>query len=381
MGAMTDLIPLNRVHLPADAQANIERARRAGRLASGGHFGQACEAWLERQVGCRRALLTGACTHALEMCALLLELQPGDEVIMPSFTFVSTANAFALHGARPVFVDIRPDTLNIDPARIAEAITARTRAIVVVHYAGVACDMDPILALAERHGIPLIEDNAHGLYGEWRGQPLGSFGALATLSFHETKNIACGEGGALLINDPAFVERAHVLRDKGTNRQKFLAGRVAAYTWVDVGSSYGLPELLAAVLLAALEEGPSIQRSRQRVWQTYRRELAGWCAAHRVDMQHIPEGARPPAHLFCLLLPSAERRAAFIRTLREDAIEAAFHYLPLEGSPMAARLGAQRPTCRVSADVSARLVRLPLYAHMAPDDLTRVVDAVRRIDW
>lgn len=286
-----------------------------------------------------------------------------------------------MRGARPVFVDIRADTFNIDETKIEAAITGRTRAIVVVHYAGVACEMDRILEIAGKHSIPVIEDNAHGLFGFYRGRPLGSLGSLATLSFHETKNLSCGEGGALLLNDPDRIVDAEIIREKGTNRKQFAEGRVDKYSWVAQGSSYVLSDLLAAVLFAALEERVDTQASRHHVWSRYRTELADWCSERGVGMQRIPEGAGHPAHLFCLLMPSSEHRREFIDRLRQRSVHAVFHYLPLEKSAMAATLGADGADCPVSNDISSRLVRLPLYTKMSDDDVSRVIDGILQVTW
>lgn len=374
-------IPFNRAWKPAAALDYLRLAYDQWMTAGDGPFGRQCERILEEVTGCQRALLTTSCTHALEMCGLVLGLRPGDEIIVPSFTFVSTAAAFSMRGARPVFVDIRADTLNIDESKIEAAITGRTRAIVLVHYAGVACEMDRILEIAAKHSIPIIEDNAHGLFGSYHGRPLGSFGALATLSFHETKNLSCGEGGALLLNDPGQIVEAEIIREKGTNRKQFAEGRVDKYSWVAQGSSYVLSDLLGAVLFAALEERAATQASRHHVWSRYRTELADWCGSSGVGMQRIPAGIEHPAHLFSLLMPSAGHRREFIERLRQRAIHAVFHYVPLEKSTMAAKLGAQGVECPVSNDVSSRLVRLPLYTKMSDDEVSRVIDEVQRITW
>ncbi|MFL6158267.1 MAG: dTDP-4-amino-4,6-dideoxygalactose transaminase [Marmoricola sp.] len=327
-------------------------------------------------VGGGKVLLTTSCTHSLEMTGLLLGLEPGDEVILPSFTFVSTVNAYVLRGATPVFVDVRPDTLNIDERLIEAAVTERTKAIVVVHYGGVACEMDEILAIGAKHGIPVVEDNAHGLGGRYKGRLLGSLGAMATQSFHATKNISCGEGGALVINDAAYLDRAEIIREKGTNRSQFFRGAVDKYRWMDVGSSYLPSDILAALLCAQLETFDAIQARRQEIWATYATELADWAAANDVSLPTVPEHCEHPAHVFQVLLPTAEDRARFITHLADAGITAPFHYVPLHDAPVGLRLG-RTAGCPVTEDVSARLSRLPLFAGLDNADLERVVTAVK----
>jgi dTDP-4-amino-4,6-dideoxygalactose transaminase len=323
----------------------------------------------------QQVLLTTNCTHALEMSALLLDLEPGDEVIVPAFTFVSTVNAFALRRAIPVFVDIRPDTLNIDERLIEAAITPRTKAIVVVHYAGVACEMAAIVDIAQRHGLVLIEDNAHGLFATYKGKQLGTFGALATQSFHETKNFTCGEGGALVVNDPRYMERAEILREKGTNRARFFRGAVDKYTWVDLGSSYVPSDLLAAFLLAQLEHRESIQHTRKQIWTRYHEGLRDWAQAHGVQLPYIPADREQSYHMFYMLLPTLSERARFLTELQRKGVNAVFHYTPLHRSEAAARLGA-RGDCPVTESVSDRLVRLPFYNSLAFEDQTTVIESV-----
>jgi dTDP-4-amino-4,6-dideoxygalactose transaminase len=311
------------------------------------------------------------------MTALLLDLSEGDEVIMPSFTFVSTANAYVLRGAVPVFVDCRPDTLNIDERLIEDAITPRTKAIVVVHYGGIACEMDEILAIADRHGVPVIEDNAHGLGGSYKGRPLGSLGAMATQSFHATKNIHCGEGGALVLNDPAYVERAEMIREKGTNRSQFFRGLVDKYRWVDVGSSYLPSDLLAAFLTAQLEDFASIQAERMRVWNAYDEGLAAWAAEQGVVTPTVPEDREQPAHLYFLLLPDHDRQRSLIKHLGEAGVLGVFHYVPLDSAPVGLERGrTAEGGCPVTADVSDRLVRLPLFPDLTNDEVATIVAAV-----
>jgi dTDP-4-amino-4,6-dideoxygalactose transaminase len=324
-----------------------------------------------------KALLTTSCTHALEMAGLLLDLKPGDEVIVPSFTFVSTANAFALRGARPVFADVRPDTLNLDERKLESLITERTRLIVPVHYAGVGCEMDAILDIARRRGVAVVEDNAHGLFGRYRGRPLGTFGAFSTLSFHETKNVSCGEGGALLINDAAYAERAEIIREKGTNRSRFFRGMVDKYTWVDIGSSYVMSDLLAAFLYGQLCMRERIQSRRRAIWDTYHRELAGWAGAQGVTRPHVPEHCEQAYHMYYLLMPSLDARTRFIQQLRQQGINAVFHYLPLHLSDMGRHYGGKPGDCPVTEDVSDRLVRLPFYSTMTEEEQATVLSAVR----
>lgn len=345
-------------------------------ISGDGKFTKACHALLEAELSVEKALLTTNCTHALEMSALLIDLKPGDEVIMPSFTFVSTANAFALRGAIPVFVDIRPDTLNIDEKLIESAITPRTKAIVVVHYAGVACEMDTILDIAHHHNLPVIEDNAHGLFGKYRGKYLGTFGLMATQSFHETKNFTCGEGGALLINDKELAERAEIVREKGTNRSRFFRGMVDKYTWVDLGSSYLPSDMLAAYLMAQLEHRDLIQNKRREIWEMYNTHLAGWAQANGVQMPTIPEHVDQSYHMFYLLFPSLEARTAMIKHLKDQDIQAVFHYLPLHLSDMGRKFGGKEGDCPVTERVSDVLLRLPMYHNMTGSDMERVIDAI-----
>jgi dTDP-4-amino-4,6-dideoxygalactose transaminase len=354
----------------------MRQALEGGSISGDGPFTRRCHALLEELTGARKALLTTSCTHALEMAALLLDLGPGDEVICPAFTFVSTINAFVLRGVRPVFVDIRPDTLNLDERLLEAAITSRTRAIVVVHYAGVGCEMDTILSIANARGIPVVEDNAHGFLGSYRGRPLGAMGAMSTLSFHETKNITCGEGGALIVNDARFVERAEIVREKGTNRSRFFRGEVDRYTWVDLGSSYLPSDMLAAFLLAQLDARAEIQRRRLAIWSTYARELCAWGDANHVRLPVVPDGCVHPAHIFYLLLPTLEARTALITELRAQQILLVFHYQPLHLSEMGQRYGGRRGQHPVTEDVADRLVRLPLYYQLTADDQARVIDTI-----
>lgn len=369
-------IPFNR---PAQVGAEFEYMHAAianGHASGNGPFTKQCERLLAGTIGSARVLLTSSCTHALEMAALLLRIQPGDEVIMPSFTFVSTANAFVLPGAKPIFVDVRPDTLNLDETQIEAAITPQTRAIAPVHYAGIGCQMDVIMEIARRHNLAVVEDNAHGLYGQFQGRQLGTFGELATLSFHETKNYSCGEGGALLVNDPALVERAEILREKGTDRSRFFRGEVDKYTWVDIGSSYLLSDVMAAYLLAQLEARELIAQRRAEIYERYTTELARLETAEKVRLPVVPADATPAHHLFYLLLNSEDERNDLIAFLKARQILGVFHYLPLHLSPMGRRFGYDESDCPVTDQISRRLIRLPFYFDLTPTDQTRVIEAV-----
>ena len=370
-------IPFNRSALVGREQEYIAQAMAIGQVAGDQAFTKKCHALLERELGVKKALLTTSCTHALEMAAILLDIQPGDEVIVPSFTFVSTANAFVLRGARPVFVDVRADTLNLDERLIERAVTPRTRAIVPVHYAGVGCEMDAIGEIARRHHLAVVEDAAHGLFGSYRGRPLGTFGALATLSFHETKNFTCGEGGALLINDERYVERAEIIREKGTNRSRFFRGQVDKYTWVDVGSSYLMSDVLAAFLYGQLEALGTIQAKRRAIWNRYDEGLAEWAAENGVRRPHVPEHCGQAYHMYYLVLPTLEARQGLIAHLRRRGILAVFHYLPLHLSDMGRKLGGRVGDCPVSEAVSDRIVRLPFYNELGEAEQAEVIEAVR----
>ena len=369
-------IPFNRPSFAGNEARYIAEAIDRGHISGDGHFTKRCHELLEKALGVRKVLLTTSCTHALEMCGLLLDMAPGDEFVVPSFAFVTTVNAFALRGARPAFVDVRPDTLNLDERAIEARLSPRTKAIVVLHYAGVACEMDPILELAAKRGIPVVEDNAHGLFGKYRGRFLGTLGALATQSFHETKNLNCGEGGALLVNDARHVERAEILREKGTDRSRFLRGLVHKYEWVDLGSSYLPSELLAAYLLAQLEAREAIQSHRRRVWERYALELADWAKERGVSLPSVPAHCEQPWHIFHMLAPSTAWREAFIRHLEARGILAVFHYLPLHVSPMGRRFGGREGDCPVAEDVASRIVRLPLYNRLSDAEQGEVIDAV-----
>lgn len=370
-------IPFNRPFFSGKEFQYIRQARENGQISGDGMFTRKCHDLLEKLLGVSKALLTTSCTHALEMAALLLDIQPGDEIIVPSFTFVSPVNAFVLRGARPVFIDVRPDTLNLDESLLENLITPRTRAIVVVHYAGVACNMDAIMDVAERHQIPVIEDNAHGLMGKFKGKYLGTFGSLATLSFHETKNFTCGEGGALLINDPRYIERAEIIREKGTNRSHFFRGQVDKYTWVDIGSSYLPSEILAAFLYAQLEVRELIQSRRKRIWEYYYEHLKEWARESGVQLPAVPADCEQPYHMFYLLVSSLEERQEMLAMLNAREVNSVFHYLPLHLSTMGQKFGAQKGDCPVAESVSVRLLRLPFYNDLSEADQEKVVSAVR----
>jgi len=370
-------IPFNRPALLGNEFAYIKEAIERGKISGDGHFTKLCQELLKRHIGGGSVLLTTSCTHALEMAALLLDIQPGDEVIVPSFTFVSTANAFLLRGARPVFIDSRPDTLNLDENQIEGLITSRTKAIAVVHYAGVGCEMDRISEIAKQYEIAVVEDNAHGLFGKYRGHPLGSFGGLATQSFHETKNISCGEGGALVLNDASLTYRAEILREKGTNRASFFRGQVDKYTWVDIGSSYVPSDCLAAFLLAQLERAEQIQRKRKQIWDRYNSGLTAWAGENGVRLPIVPKECDQSYHMFYLLLPSLADRQALIGHLAQRGILAVFHYVPLHCSPMGIKFGGKAGDCPVTESVSDRLVRLPLYFDLSEGEQSRVIEAVR----
>lgn len=373
-------IPFNKPGLAGKELEYIGAAIRLGHTSGDGAFTTRCHAFLEQSLGVARALLTTSCTHALEMAALLLDIAPGDEIIIPSFTFVSTANAFVLRGASPVFADIRQDTLNLEERQLESLITARTRAILPVHYAGVACEMDAILAIAERHGVAVVEDNAHGLFGKYRGRYLGTFGSLATQSFHETKNVICGEGGALLINDPRYVERAEILREKGTNRSRFFRGQVDKYSWVDIGSSYLPSDMLAAFLYAQFEQFAAMQARRRRIWEAYAAGLDDWAAGHGVGLPQVPSWCEQPYHMFYLILPTLETRQAMIAHLGRRGILSVFHYLPLHLSEMGQRAGGRPGQCPVTERISDRLLRLPFYKDLRQDEQEEVIQAVRDFD-
>jgi dTDP-4-amino-4,6-dideoxygalactose transaminase len=355
------VIPFNKPFMTGGELPLIAQAHAAGHLSGDGRFTRLCQEWLEHRTGAARALLTHSCTAALEIAALLLDLQPGDEVIMPSYTFVSTANAFVLRGAVPVFVDIRADTLNLDETLVEAAISSRTRAIVPVHYAGVGCEMDSLLAIAEKHGLVVIEDAAHAVMARYKGRALGSFGALAAFSFHETKNVISGEGGALLINEGRYIDQAEIVREKGTNRSQFFRDQVDKYTWVDIGSSYLPGEIIAAFLAAQMEQADQITRRRLALWERYHKAFADLEVAGLVRRPIIPAHCEHNAHMYYLLLPDLPRRTRFIEQLRTAGIHTVFHYIPLHSSPAGLQHGRAHGDLATTSDIADRLVRLPLW--------------------
>lgn len=368
------LIPFNKPAYIPESEAYVSEALKSGHLSGDGPFTKRCHTLLQEITGAPKTLLTTSCTHALEMAAILLDLKPGDEVIVPSFTFVSTVNAIILRGAKPVFLDIRPDTLNADEKILESLITSRTRAIFVVHYAGVGCEMDAIERIALKYNLPIVEDNAHGLFAKYKGKNLGTFGALATQSFHETKNVSSGEGGALLINDPTFFERAEIIREKGTNRSRFFRGQVDKYTWVDIGSSYLPSELVAALLCAQLEAGSKIQAKRKAICTTYRQELAAWAENLGATLPFVPNYCEEPSHMFYLLMPNLDTRTRFIQWMKSQNVLCVFHYLPLHLSDMGIKFGGKAGDCPVTEDISDRLVRLPLFYDLSESELAYVIE-------
>jgi dTDP-4-amino-4,6-dideoxygalactose transaminase len=371
-----DVIPFSKPYITAREHEYLGQALTSGHLQGDGPMTAAATRLVERVSGAARALLTPSCTHALEMAAILLDLAPGDEVVVPSFTFSSTAAAVALRGATPVFADVDAETLNLDPDSIEACLTSRTRAVFVVHYGGVGADMRRILEIADRHDLRVVEDNAHGLGARWHGRPLGTFGSLATQSFHATKNIQCGEGGALLVNDAAFMERAEIVREKGTDRSRFLRGQVDKYTWNDTGSSYLPSELQAAVLRSQLESFDEIQQMRHRIWNTYAASLGAWADVSGARLMHVPARAEHPAHVFYVLMPSHEAQQGLLGHMRSRGVTGTFHYIPLDSSPAGRQFGRTPRACAVTHNIAYRLVRLPLYAGMTDADVDRVVDVV-----
>ena len=370
-------IPFNKPFAVGTEYGYMRDAVERMHISGDGPYTKKCQTLLEELLGVKKVLLTTSCTHALEMAALLLDIEPGDEVIVPSFTFVSTANAFALRGAKIVFADVRSDTLNLDESQLERLITPRTKAVVPVHYAGVGCEMAEIMRIAERSGIAVVEDDAHGLFGRYRGRNLGTFGATASLSFHETKSCHCGEGGALLINDPSLIERAEIIRDKGTDRSRFFRGEVDKYTWIDLGSSYVLSDLLAAFLYAQLEARERIQSERRRVWRYYREHLAGWAADNNVRLPAVPGHCEQAYHMFYVIMPSLDARNGLIAHLGERGFSAVFHYQPLHLSRMGASFGSQPGDCPVTEGVSDRLLRLPFFVELEEDIQARAVGEVK----
>ena len=369
-------IPFSKASAVGNEILYIKQAIENGQISGDGHFTKLCNAELEKLTGCKKALMTTSCTHSLDMSAMLLDIQPEDKFILPSFTFVSTVNAFVLRGAKPIFCEIRPDTLNIDEKKIETAITARTKAIVVVHYAGVGCEMNAIMSLAKKYKIAVIEDNAHGLFGKYQHQWLGSFGCLSAQSFHETKNISCGEGGALLINDPDLIERAEIIREKGTNRSRFFRGQVDKYTWVDVGSSYLPSDILAAILFSQLAEADEIQQTRKAIWERYFSGLEQWANQHAVALPFVPQHCEQSYHMFYVMLQDLRDRDRFIGYLKDRSINAVFHYVPLHTSEMGEKFGYIPGQLPVTETVSDRLVRLPFFNDLSIENQEIVIGAI-----
>lgn len=370
-------IPFNRVDIQGKEIDYIHQTIELGHVSGDGGFTKRCSNILESELGVGKALLTTSCTHALEMSAILLDIEPGDEVIVPSFTFVSTINAFVLRGAKPIFIDIRNDTLNMDETQLEDLITERTKAIIPVHYAGVGCEMDRIMEIAVKYDVSVVEDNAHGLFGKYNGKYLGTFGVMSTQSFHETKNVSCGEGGALLINDRQYIDRAEVIREKGTNRSRFFRGQVDKYTWVDIGSSYLPSDILAAFLCAQLEERKNIQSKRKKIWNYYYEKLKDWAEGNDVRVPTVPRHCDQAYHMFYVLMPSLAQRQALIEHLKSRSILSAFHYLPLHSSDMGQRYGVKDSDLLVTELVSDCLLRLPFYNNLTEYDQETVVTAVR----
>ncbi len=371
-----EYIPFNKPAFVGKELAYIKEAVKSGQISGDGIFTKKCHLFFEQKFGVKKALLTTSCTHALEMMAILLDIKAGDEIITTPFTFVSTVNSFVMRGAKPVFVDIRRDTLNIDENLIEAKITNKTKAIMLVHYAGVGCAMEKIIAISNRDKIPMLEDNAHGLFGKYQGKWLGTFGVMAAQSFHETKNFSCGEGGALFINDDNFIERAEIIREKGTDRSKFFRGERDKYTWVDIGSSYLPSDICAAILLAQLEKHSLIQKRRKKIWLNYYRALKHWALQNGIALPFVPEGCEQPYHMFYLIMPSSEKRQSFIAYLRAQKIISVFHYIPLHLSPMGKIFGGKIGEFPVAEDISERLVRLPFYTSMTQTEQHKVIEAI-----
>lgn len=374
-------IPFNKPYLAGNEMHHIREVFENRHFSGDGLFTKKCHEILEKYLAAHRAFLTTSGTHALEMCAMLIDIKAGDEVILPSYTFPSTANAFVLQGAVPVFVDIKSDTLNLDPDKLVEKINSRTKAIVPVHYAGVACEMDTILSIAKDYNLKVIEDNAHGLFGKYKGQYLGTLGDLGAQSFHETKNISCGEGGALIVNDPELITRAEVIREKGTNRNAYFRGEVDKYTWVEKGSSYLPSEILAAFLFAQLEAKEKIQELRKRIWNYYYHELQDWVEQHHVQLPYVPEYSEQAYHMFYIILPTASARRLLQAHLKSKNILSIFHYQPLHLSFMGKTFGGKEADCPVTEKISECLLRLPFYNDLTEEDQAFVVKAVKEFTF
>ncbi|MFC1498675.1 dTDP-4-amino-4,6-dideoxygalactose transaminase [Verrucomicrobiota bacterium] len=373
-------IPFNKPYLTGTELRYMEEAVRRSHISGDGHFTKKCSSLLTQILNVPHCLLTTSCTHALEMAGLLLNLGPDDEFIVPAFTFVSTVNAFVLRGAKPVFADIRSDTFNIDETKLEQLITPATKAIVPVHYAGAGCEMDAIIKIANQYKIAVIEDNAHGLFGKYKEKPLGSFGDMATQSFHETKNVSCGEGGALVINNNEYFCRAEIIREKGTDRSRFFRGETDKYTWVDIGSSYLPSDILAAFLLAQLENSEKIQNHRKHIWERYFNELKEWASSHNIRLPFIPDHCEQAYHMFYMFLPTGEHTKKLISHLKENEISAVFHYQPLHLSEMGRKFGGKEGLCPVTENTYSRIIRLPFYNGMSDSEQTSVIKTVKEFD-
>ncbi|MCB9072210.1 MAG: dTDP-4-amino-4,6-dideoxygalactose transaminase [Bdellovibrionaceae bacterium] len=370
------IVPFNKPSFLGSELEYITDAIRQGHISGDGSYTKKCTEFFEKEFSLPKCLLTTSCTDALEMAALLLNINPGDEILVPSFTFVSTVNAFILRGARPVFVDIRPDTLNIDESILRKKITSKTKAIIPVHYAGVGCEMDDILSIAKEHNIAVIEDNAHGLFGKYKGKNLGTFGALATQSFHETKNFTCGEGGALFINDSQYIARAEILRDKGTNRKQFYRGLVDKYTWVDIGSSFLPSDILSAFLYAQLEHATNVQEKRRQIWNFYFNALSEWSKHTNTNLPFVPPHCEQAYHMFYVITPSLEFRSTLMEHLQSKGIYSVFHYTPLHLSEMGKKLGGKLGSCPITEDISNRILRLPFFTSLSIEQTQLVVESL-----
>tara|TARA_B100001248_G_scaffold248360_1_gene220605 strand:- start:8449 stop:9591 length:1143 start_codon:yes stop_codon:yes gene_type:complete len=374
-------IPFNKFDTIGNELNYLRDAINLGHISGDGIFTKKCNELLEDELQVKKCMLTTSCTHALELSALLLEIDREDEIIVPSFTFSSTANSFVLHGAKPIFIDIRSDTLNMDQDLIEPLITKKTKAIVPVHYGGVGSEMDKICKIAKENNIHVIEDNAHGLFAKYKGKYLGTFGTFSTQSFHETKNFTCGEGGALLINDQSFIERAGNIMDKGTNRQQFLNGLVDKYSWIDYGSSYRPSELLSAFLYAQLEKHKQIQKKRKSIWDKYFSNLFEWAKNNNVALPVVPKHCESSYHLFYLIMPNRKIRDFFINKLKENNIMALFHYIPLHNSKMSVRVGWDKTSCPISISSSERLVRLPIYHSLADEEIEFIINTILNVKF
>jgi dTDP-4-amino-4,6-dideoxygalactose transaminase len=374
-------IPFNRPSVVGKELYYISQAIQRGCSGGDGEFTKKCKLILETVLGVPKVLLTTSCTSALEMSALLLDIQPGDEVIVPSYTFVSTANAFVLRGAKPVFVDVRADTINMDESKVERLISNRTKAIVPVHYAGVGCEMDTLCKIANAYNVVIVEDNAHGLFGKYRGRYLGTFGTFGAQSFHETKNFVCGEGGAFILNDTKYLERAEIIREKGTNRSRFFRGEVDKYSWVDIGSSYLPSDILAAFLYAQLEAREEIQSKRRQIWNYYHDNIGDWADAHSVRLPTIPAHCEQAYHMFYLIMPSLEVRQELITHLKQAKIQSVFHYLPLHISEMGKHFLGKKGDCPIAETISDRLIRLPFFHELQVSDQAKVVEHIKNFHF